>query len=141
MDKKYQNIEGYSDPTCCTALENIRRKQSAYRPLIYICSPLRGDERNNTLKAQWYARFAVDKGFLPIAPHIYFPQFMRDEILEERETAFFMNKVLLSKCQELWVFGERISEGMQIEIDYATKKDKRIRYFTEDLEEKREHDV
>ena len=46
-----------------------------------------------------------------------------------------MNRELLEWCDELWVFGEVISEGMKQEIEWA--KDKPIRYFTEDLEEVR----
>lgn len=47
-----------------------------------------------------------------------------------------MNWVLMSKCVELWVFGENISVGMKAEIDRAKRKHMRIRYFTEELEEK-----
>jgi len=57
-------------------------------------------------------------------------------IPEERDTAIFMNWVLMSKCVELWVFGENISAGMKAEIDRAKRKHMRIRYFTEELEEK-----
>ena len=61
---------------------------------------------------------------------------MNDEIPEERETAIFMNFVLMSKCAEIWVFGDVISAGMQHEINRAKRKYMKIRYFTEELEEK-----
>ena len=46
-----------------------------------------------------------------------------------------MNRVLLGKCAELWVFGEYISSGMRAEIERAKRKHMKVRYFTEELEE------
>ena len=60
---------------------------------------------------------------------------MEDTIPAERDLALFMDIVLLSKCAELWVFGDTISKGMSIEIERAKRKGQPIRYFTEDLEE------
>ena len=140
MSNDYRNSEGYPDPTAGEALSRIaaNEKQSlrAFRPIVYICSPFSGDVEGNVNNARRYSRFAVDKHYLPIAPHIYFTQFMDDDIPEERDTAIFMNWVLMSKCVELWVFGENISVGMKAEIDRAKRKHMRIRYFTEELEEK-----
>ena len=42
----------------------------------------------------------------------------------------------MSKCEEVWVFGDVISEGMAEEIERAEKMRKKIRYFTEDLQER-----
>ena len=133
------NCEGYYDPTAYEALTKIEQEAKAlraFRPVVYICSPLAGDMVKNQENARTYCRFAVDAGCVPIAPHIYFTQFMDDDIPEERDTAIFMNWVLMSKCVELWVFGENISVGMKAEIDRAKRKHMRIRYFTEELEEK-----
>jgi hypothetical protein len=135
------NSEGYFSPTEFEALSSIKRqeraarKAAAYRPIVYICSPYSGDVEHNTEKAKTYCRFASDSHYLPIAPHIYFTQFMDDNIPEERDTALFMNIVLMSKCEELWVFGDVTSDGMKAEIDRAKRKHKKIRYFTEELEE------
>ena len=102
---------------------------------VYVSSQLRGNVQSNISKAQWYARFVAERGNLPIAPHIYFTQFLRDHIPEERDMAMEMNRELLEWCDELWVFGEVISEGMKQEIEWA--KDKPIRYFTEEMKEVR----
>jgi hypothetical protein len=122
-----KNPEGYSDPVPYEAIKNMEQKQ--YRPLVYICSPYSGDVDGNTEKARRYCRFAVDQGAIPIAPHLLFPQFM-DETTE-RDLAMFMDIVILSKCKELWVFGEPTA-GMQNEIDYAEKKKMVIKYFKEE---------
>ena len=140
MASKY-NSEGYASPTEYEAFTHIEKeekaaaKAAAFRPVVYICSPYSGDTEKNTANARRYSRFAVDQHYLPITPHIYFTQFMDDNIPEERDTAIFMNWVLMSKCAELWVFGEYISPGMKAEIERAKRKHMKIRYFTEELEE------
>lgn len=137
MANKY-NAEGYYSPTEYEALTNIEKEEKAanFRPIVYICSPYSGNVNHNIEMARKYSRFAVDKHYLPIAPHLLFTQFMDDTIPEERETAIFMNFVLMSKCVEMWVFGNVISAGMQSEINRAKRKNMKIRYFTEELEEK-----
>ena len=137
----FYNNEGYASPTEYEAFTHIEReekaaaKAAAFRPVVYIGSPYSGDTEKNTANARKYSRFAVDRHYLPITPHIYFTQFMDDNIPEERDTAIFMNWVLMSKCVELWVFGEYFSPGMKAEIERAKRKHMKIRYFTEELEE------
>ena len=138
MSVNKRNSEGYFDPTAYEALTKIKReaKQArAFRPLVYICSPLSGNIAANQRSARRYCRFAVDSGCIPLAPHLYFPQFMDDGNVAERDLALFMDIVLLSKCSELWVFGERISKGMSIEIEKAKRKGQPIRWFTDDCKE------
>ena len=109
------NAEGYISPTehkAFTRLEKEEKaacKAAAFRPIVYICSPYSGDTEKNIENARKYSRFAVDRHCLPITPHIYFTQFMDDDIPEERDTAVFMNWVLMSKCVDLRVFGDKIS--------------------------------
>ena len=134
------NSEGYYDPTAYEALMTIEKEAKAlraFRPVVYICSPLAGDVERNKEKARTYCRFAVDSGCIPIAPHIYFTQFMNDANRKERDLALFMDIVLLSKCAELWVFGDMATNGMSIEIEKAKRKGQLIRYFTERCEEVR----
>lgn len=156
MDK--YNAEGYYDPTAYEALSRIEREErkAAYRPLVYICSPYSGNVDFNVTNARIYCKYAVDnkcilctakinadlrsKAFalakvLTIAPHLLFPQFMNDEEPTDRELAMFMNMVLLSKCEELWVFGNTISQGMGQEIAKAEKRRMKIRYFDYELKE------
>ncbi|MFR2835585.1 MAG: DUF4406 domain-containing protein [[Clostridium] nexile] len=139
------NSEGYYDPTTYEALKNIEKeelkmaglyKPDEFRPLVYICSPYRGDTEKNTEKARKYSRFAVESKAIPMTPHLLYPQFMDDSNPEERYLAtHVINYVLIGKCQEVWVFGEDISEGMGREIALAEKRRMKIRYFTETMEE------
>ena len=125
------NAEGYPDPTAYNALLAIEREEKAkpYLPLVYIASPFAGDPERNTERARGYCRLAVSKGCIPLAPHLFYPQFMDDDDCETRELAIFFALVLLGKCDEIWVFGERRSEGMEREIAKARKRNMPIRYF------------
>lgn len=138
MGVNMRNSEGYYDPTAYAALTNIEREAKAiraFRPVVYICSPLSGDVEGNQEKARAYCRYAVDEGYIPIAPHIYFSQFMNEHSPRERNLALFMDTVLLTKCAELWVFGDKISHGMSVEIEKARRKGQPIRYFTDKCKE------
>ena len=107
-----------------------------YYPIVYVCSPYRGNVEENVKKAREYSRFTFEKKNIPITPHLLYPQFLNDDDLFERNIAIHkINYVLLGICQELWVFGDVITEGMQREILIAKKKNKRIRYFNQDLKE------
>ena len=131
------NAEGYPDPTAYNALLAIEREEKAkpYLPLVYIASPFAGDPERNTERARGYCRLAVSKGCIPLAPHQFYPQFMDDDDCETRELAIFFALVLLGKCDEIWVFGERRSEGMEREIAKARKRNMPIRYFNSRCEE------
>ena len=139
MSNDYRNSEGYPDPTAGEALSRIaaNEKQSlrAFRPIVYICSPFSGDVEGNIASAQRFSRFAVDKGYIPIAPHLLFPQFLNDNDPKERQLGLFFGNALMSKCAEVWVFGSIISPGMAAEIKRAKWKDYRLRYFNENCEE------
>ena len=118
------NSEGYYE-----------RALRAFRPIVYICSPYAGEIEKNVKAAQEYSRFAVEKGYIPIAPHLLFPQFLNDANPKERQLGLFFGNALMSKCSEVWVFGSHISAGMEAEINRAKWKNYRLRYFTETCEE------
>lgn len=124
------NSEGYSDPTAHKAV--IKADHFDYRPVVYVCSPFSGDTETNMEQARYYCRYAVDKGVIPIAPHLLLPQYMDEDT--ERDLALFMDLVLLTKCRELWVFGECITEGMQIEITNASRRGMPVRFIDEEEE-------
>ncbi len=89
------------------------------RPFAYVCSPFAGEVKNNTRKAKAYSRRLYELGYLPIAPHLLFPQFMDDSIPAERKDAMDMAKDILRRCRVLVVCGKEISDGMMEEIALA----------------------
>lgn len=132
----YRNKEGYYDPTAGEALSRIAAtEKQSFRPIVYICSPYSGEVEKNVANARRYSRFAVDKGYIPLAPHLLFPQFLDDSNPKERELGLLFGNALMSKCAEVWVFGNYISSGMDAEINRAKRKNYRLRYFTEECQE------
>ena len=104
------NSEGYHDPTTYEALKTVEKEERAarraanlyktdeFRPLVYICSPYRGDTEKNGEKARRYSRFAIENKAIPITPHLLYPQFMDDSNPEERYLATHtINYVLVGK--------------------------------------------
>ena len=103
-------------------------KPKDYRPLVYICSPYGNGEEVNIETARRFSRYAYENGVIPITPHLMFPQFMKDDG-KEREDALRFDLILMGKCQEVWVLGDRISEGMKEEVQRAKIRRQKIRRF------------
>ena len=104
---------------------------------IYICSALRGEMESNIRKARVYCEFvAREHRMIPIAPHIYFTQFLNDENAEDREFGLKAGLSLLSECDELWYFGDQISRGMTDEICFAIENGIPVKYIPEHHYEK-----
>lgn len=96
---------------------------------VFIGSAYRGDTEQNLHKAKIYCSKAVDEGYLPIAPHLYFPQFLDDENESEREKGIDMGIDLMRTCAtEVWFFGD-FTEGMLKELAVAKELLLPIRYF------------
>ena len=103
---------------------------------VYICSPCRGDYENNIQRAKEYSRAAVEKGVIPVTPHIYLTQFMDDNVPEERELALKIGSELVLGCSELWAFGiDHPSAGMAAEIELAKAHDIPVRNGFEAISE------
>ena len=67
----------------------------------------------------------------PITPHLLYPKFLDDGKAEDRELGLFIGLVLLTKCEELWMFGKRISAGMAREVAKAEDRGMTIRRFAD----------
>ena len=96
---------------------------------VFICSPFRPrgatagkrteDLRHNRQLARLACGYAVSLGCMPMAPHLFFPEFLSEDKPEEREEGIKFGLEWLSECDELWVIGNRITEGMKCEIAVA----------------------
>lgn len=127
------NSEGYFDPTASDAISRmIREERRPYKTFVGICSPFSGDTEGNIRRAREYCRFAVSQRYIPIAPHLYFPQFMDEGDPKQRSLGIFFGLLLQGRCREIWVFGGRITEGMGTELEKAAVRGLTIRYFVED---------
>lgn len=97
------------------------------KKVVYVCSKYSGDIETNSAAARNYCRVAVNMGYIPLAPHLLFPQFMSEE--KERNLAMTMDLELIDRCDEFWVCGPEISSGMKTEIEYAKRHNKPIRRY------------
>lgn len=96
---------------------------------IFVSSPLAGDYENNIKNAQKYCREVLFQGHMPLAPHIYYTNFLEDNNEVERQLGMYMGLKWLAECDEMWVFNQNgISKGMQAEIDVATQLNIPIKY-------------
>lgn len=115
----FLNASGCPDPTVFEMLKREERERFGYRPLAYVCSPYSGDVAGNVRLARKVCAQVLTRGRIPLAPHLLFPQFMNDADSAQRELAMFMNRILLSKCDEVWVYTLHISAGMRQEVSWA----------------------
>ena len=90
--------------------------------LIFIASPYAGDIERNIEYAKQACRHVLDKGNAFFCPHLLYPQILDDNNPEERKLGIRLGKEVLTKCDELWAFGNHISSGMFEEIEYAKER-------------------
>jgi len=140
----FYNNERYLDPTAGQAVCNIRREEVKLRKMengewqmswIYIASPYKGDIDTNIMRAKRYCRFVASRGKVPQCPHIFLTTFLDDDNKDEREAGLYLGIQMLKRCNELWVFGSHISEGMKKEIEFAIKRNIPIKYYNDRCEE------
>jgi hypothetical protein len=91
------------------------------RQLAYICSSQRGTVWEYTQKAREYCREVYEAGYIPICPHIFFPQFLRASVPEENKDGTEMACQLLRRCHVLIVCENEISFSMMNEIALAER--------------------
>ncbi len=96
---------------------------------VYICAPYSGDIAENRRNAELYAKLAFKRGYIPITPHMMFP-FLDDKKAEERAEVLEMCKELAGRCDQVWVFGDRLTAGMMHELSGRLHK---VRFMSADV--------
>lgn len=102
---------------------------------VFVCSPYAGCVKENVHNARMYSRFVFLCGCMPITPHLMYPRFLEDKDIKERDAGIQMGLILLDFCNEIWVFGQRISNGMRREIAFAESRGILVRYFSDTCQE------
>ena len=91
------------------------------KKLIFVCSPYSGNVEKNVEFAKQCCMAVLNEGNIPFAPHLFFTGFLDDGIPEQRKAGIDGGMLIMSKCDEVYVFGDTISTGMAIEIIEAEK--------------------
>ncbi len=94
------------------------------KDLVYVCSPLSAEKEEgikaNMAKAKEYANTISEQcKCRAIAPHSFLPEYLDDRIPAEREIGLRFGLDIIKACKKVYVCGNRISSGMQKEIEYA----------------------
>ena len=97
---------------------------------VYICAPLGGDVKGNLEKVKRYTRYALMCGTAPVVPHFY-ALCLNDDNQKEREIGLAAGLGMLWFCDELWVFGQTVTEGMKQEIQFCKHLNIKTRYVSE----------
>ncbi len=99
------------------SVNNLRPK------LIFIAHPIRGDLAGNMKKVFAICEQVRREGHIPIAPYLLSLPHTTDEVIKNRELGVWANLTSFERgyVDELWLYGDRISEGMNIEIALAQK--------------------
>jgi hypothetical protein len=134
-EELFRNGEHYPDPTAADAIAAAAKEESAprlpsrKRLLVYVCSAFRGEIERNTRLARRYCRFVISRNAVPIAVHLHYPQFLDDNVRRERSIGLSCGIAVLKRCDSLWCFGPRVTEGMKAEIQAAERLGIPIRRF------------
>jgi DNA polymerase-3 subunit epsilon len=87
---------------------------------VYIAHPYSDDVAANVERVRAICRNVVAEGHLPIAPQLYLPAFVDEDT--DRELALKLCLELVTGCDALWLYGTRISPGMEREISVAQER-------------------
>lgn len=110
------------------------------RKKVYICAPIHNgsDNKKNIKDAKIYTKYVIKSGGSPIVPQLYASI---DIESEERDTILKSVRLsLLWFCDEMWIFGDKITETMSEEIRFCNsfnikikkiQKDEPRRYYNE----------
>jgi len=86
-------------------------------------------------KLHFYCRdaiceFVFNQSAVPVNPFRLYEYFLGDRV--DRDLIRQANNNLIRKCDELWVFGETIADGVLFEILYAKTLKMPVKYYTVD---------
>jgi hypothetical protein len=88
---------------------------------IFIGHPISGDLEKNIRRVLEICSKIHTKNIIPVAPYLISLQYLNDELIEDRKLGMEANHECFYRkyVDELWLFGDRISEGMKKEIALA----------------------
>jgi len=89
--------------------------------IVYICHKIGGDVENNIKKVIAICREInlTEPNIIPFVPYLSDLYALNDEIPAERERGLSNGLFMLKKgfIDEIWLYGDRISNGMRAEIN------------------------
>lgn len=104
------------------------------RPRVYVSSPLRApDQETLALHFIWARAMCLkawSQGYLPIAPHLYFPQFLDDDDPHTRAAGISLGLDLLLTASQVFALAVPVSDGMSRELETARRHGIPVRFWS-----------
>jgi len=88
--------------------------------MVFVAHPISGDVENNCRRVLEICRQIHTKEVIPVFPRFTWSQYLGDSP-EDKELAIAVNEAYFRSgaVDELWVYGDELSEGMRREIQLA----------------------
>lgn len=104
-------------------IDMIMKGAEKVKKVVFAAHPISGDIEGNMKKALEICSRLFRKNVIPVAPYLVALKILDDKIVEERELGIEANRICFERgfVDELWLFGDRISDGMRGEIELAHK--------------------
>jgi hypothetical protein len=92
---------------------------------VFIAHPVAGDIQGNIEKILAICKQVHNKDIVPVAPYLVSLQYLNDNATEDREPGIDANLETFHRkyIDELWLYGDRISKGMEQEVKLAFELD------------------
>ena len=97
---------------------------------VYVCAPLGGKVEENLKRVRAYTEYALRCGTAPVVPHFY-ALCLDDNNPKDREIGLAAGLSLLWFCDEMWLFGDTVTDGMKAELQFCKNLNIRVRKITE----------
>ncbi len=109
--------------------------------VIYVASPYMGEAslETNLALAKVGCDFVVKQGHGFFSPQLTYSKILEDSDPKTRKIALEIALTMVTRCDELWYFGENVSQAMSMEIEFAKGKGIPVRQIsTEELKAEKE---
>ena len=96
---------------------------------VYICAPLTNDMVETMAQIRVYVEYALQCGVAPVVPHFYWLCMSPDTTINA-EILRSASRSLLWYCDEMWIFGDEVTEQMTSDLQFCKDlhlRTKRIR--------------
>ena len=91
--------------------KEVPHKGEILKKKVYICASMDGDLETVLKQVKEYVSYALKCGVVPVAPHFYL-QVMLPNTEANAEILRSAFRSLLWYCEEMWVFGNEVTEAM-----------------------------
>jgi len=107
-------------------LERRQRVDGLRTRRVYVCHPFRDDPARNAERVRDLCAALIAEGCLPVAPHLWLPRLVDDEV--DRELAMRLCLELVDDCDEMRVYGTEVTRGMRQEIERAEARGLKVAF-------------